>query len=69
MRLIERQWTPSAKQRRARLRGAIDVTGFAGVMLALLFLMMSGEMYITHPKSLPVDMASASNASPQAKMR
>jgi biopolymer transport protein TolR len=69
MRLIERQWTPSAKQRRARLRGAIDVTGFAGVMLALLFLMMSGEMYITHPKSLPVDMASARNASSQPNAR
>jgi biopolymer transport protein ExbD/biopolymer transport protein TolR len=69
MRFIESQWTPSAKQRRARLRGAIDVSGFAGVMLALLFLMMSGEMYITRPKSLPVDMAPARNASSQPNAR
>ncbi|MGB8661942.1 MAG: biopolymer transporter ExbD [Candidatus Acidiferrum sp.] len=69
MRFIESQWTPSAKQRRAHLRGVIDVSGFAGVMLALLFLMMSGEMYISHPKSLPVDMASARNASSQPNAR
>jgi biopolymer transport protein ExbD len=69
MRFIERQWTPSAKQRRARLRGAIDVSGFAGVMLALLFLMMFGEMYPMHPRSLPVDMASARHASAQANAR
>lgn len=69
MRFIERQWTPSAKQRRARLRGAIDVSGFAGVMLALLFLMMFGEMYPMHPRSLPVDMASARHASAQPNAR
>jgi biopolymer transport protein TolR len=65
MRFIESQWTPSAKQRRARPRGVIDVSGFAGVMLALLFLMMFGEMYPMHPWLFPVDMASARNASSQ----
>ena len=65
MRFIESQWTPSAKQRRSRIRGVIDVSGFAGVMLALLFLMMFGEMYPTHRHSLPVDMAPARNASSQ----
>jgi biopolymer transport protein TolR len=57
MRFIKSEWTPSAKQKRARLRGVIDVSGFAGIMLALVFLMMFGEMYPMHPKSLPVDMA------------
>ncbi len=34
-------------------------------MLALLFLMMFGEMYPMHAKLFPVDMASARNASSQ----
>ena len=65
MRFIKRQWTPSARQRRARLRGVIDVSGFAGVMLALLFLMIFGEMYPMHPLSLPVDMAFARHSTLQ----
>jgi biopolymer transport protein TolR len=65
MRFIESQWTPSAKHRRARLRGVIDVSGFAGVMLALLFLMMFGEMYPMHQWSLPVDMAFARHSTLQ----
>jgi biopolymer transport protein TolR len=65
MRFTERQWTPSAKQRRARLRGVIDASGFAGIMLALLFLMMFGEMYPMHPWSLPVDMAFARHSTLQ----
>jgi biopolymer transport protein TolR len=69
MRFVERQWNPSAKKRRARLRGVIDVSGFAGVMLALLFLMMFGEMYPMHPRSLPVDIPSARNASSQPNAR
>jgi biopolymer transport protein TolR len=44
----------------------MDVSGFAGVMLALLFLMMFGEMYPMHPKSLPVDMAFARHSTSQA---
>ena len=65
MRFIKRQWTPSAKQKRARLRSVIDVSGFAGVMLALLFLMIFGEMYPMHPWSLPVDMAFARHSTLQ----
>jgi biopolymer transport protein TolR len=65
MRLIERQWTPSAKQRRARLRGVIDVSGFAGVMLALLFLMMFGLTYPMHPRIAPVDMSAAQHSTLQ----
>jgi biopolymer transport protein TolR len=63
MRFIKSEWTPSAKQKRARLRGVIDVSGFAGIMLALVFLMMFGEMYPMHPKSLPVDMATTRHSS------
>ena len=65
MRFIKRQWAPSARQRRAPSRSTIDVSGFAGIMLALLFLMMFGEMYPMHPKSLPVDMAFARHSTPQ----
>jgi biopolymer transport protein TolR len=66
MRFINGQWIPSARRRRARLHGVMDVSGFAGVMLALLFLMMFGEMYPMHPKSLPVDMAFARHSTSQA---
>jgi biopolymer transport protein TolR len=65
MRFIESQWTPSAKQRRAPSPSVIDVSGFAGIMLALLFLMMFGEMYPMHPRSLPVDMAVARHSTSQ----
>jgi biopolymer transport protein ExbD len=65
MRFIESQWTPSAKQRRARLRGVIDVSGFAGVMLALLFLMMFGLRYPMHPRIAPVDMSVAQHSTLQ----
>ena len=65
MRFIESQWTPSAKQRRAHLRGVIDVSGFAGIMLALLFLMMFSEIYPMHPRSLPVDLAFARHSTSQ----
>jgi biopolymer transport protein TolR len=43
----------------------MDVSGFAGVMLALLFLMMFGAMYPMDPKSLPVDMAFAQHSTLQ----
>jgi biopolymer transport protein TolR len=65
MRFIESQWTPSAKQRRSPSPSVIDVSGFAGIMLALLFLMMFGEMYPMHPRSLPVDMAVARHSTSQ----
>jgi biopolymer transport protein TolR len=65
MRFIESQWTPSAKQRRARIRGVIDVSGFAGVMLALLFLMMFGLTYPMHPRIAPVDMSAAQHSTLQ----
>jgi biopolymer transport protein ExbD len=65
MRFIESQWIPSAKQRRAPSPSVIDVSGFAGIMLALLFLMMFGEMYPMHPRSLPVDMAVARHSTSQ----
>jgi biopolymer transport protein TolR len=57
MRLFVREPTWTTRKKRTPLRSVIDVSGFAGVMLALLFLMMFGEMYPMHPKSLPVDMA------------
>jgi len=57
MRLFVKPPTWTTRKKRAPLRSVIDVSGFAGVMLALLFLMMFGEMYPMHPKSLPVDMA------------
>ena len=55
MRFVASQWTPSAKQRRAPSRSVIDVSGFAGIMLALLFLMMFGLFYPGHPLQAPVD--------------
>ena len=57
MRLFVRQPTWTTRKKRAPLRSVIDVSGFAGVVLALLFLMMFGERYPMHPKSSPVDMA------------
>ena len=68
MRFIKSQWTPSANHRRAPSRSVLDVTGFAGVTLALLFLMMFGEIYPTHP-SLPVDMAFARHSTLQPNAR
>ena len=65
MKFMASQWTPSAKQRSAPSRSLIDVSGLAGIMLALLFLMMFGWMYPMHPRSLPVDMAIAPHSTLQ----
>ena len=63
MRFIAPQWRPSTGKRRSQFRSAMDVTGFAAVMLALLFLMMFGLIYPMHPRPLPVDMAVARHSS------
>lgn len=55
-------WT--TRKKRTALRSSIDVSGFAGVMLALLFLMIFGEMYPMHRHLLPVDMAVTRHSSP-----
>jgi biopolymer transport protein TolR len=65
MRLFVKPPAWTTRKKRAPLRSVIDVSGFAGVMLALLFLMMFGEMYPTHPHLFPVDMASVRNSSSQ----
>jgi biopolymer transport protein ExbD len=65
MKFIESQWTPSAKQRRTPSRSVLDVSGFAGIMLALLFLMMFGLFYPAHPVQAPVDMSVTQNSTLQ----
>jgi biopolymer transport protein TolR len=55
-------WT--TRKKRAPLRSVIDVSGLAGVMLALLFLMIFGEMYPMYRHLLPVDMAVTLHSSP-----
>jgi biopolymer transport protein TolR len=65
MKLIERQWTPSGKRRRIPPVSMLDVTGFAAVMLALLFLMMFGLGYPMHPRVAPVDMSVAQHSTLQ----
>jgi biopolymer transport protein ExbD len=35
----------------------LEVSGFAGILLALLFLMMFGLLYPAHPLQAPVDMS------------
>jgi biopolymer transport protein ExbD len=64
MRLTKPQWRPSAARHRASRRSVIDVSGFAGIMLALLFLTMFCEMYPIHRLQPPVDMAVARHSSP-----
>jgi biopolymer transport protein ExbD len=57
MRYTTPQWRPSAAKRRTRLRSAIDVSGFASVMFALLFLMMFSTMANYHPGWSGADLA------------
>jgi biopolymer transport protein ExbD len=57
MRFITPQWRPSAAKRRARLRSAIDVSGFASIMFALLFLQFGLLLPAHSPmRSLPADL-------------
>lgn len=57
MRLFVRPPSWTTRKRRAPLRSMIDVSAFASVMLALLFLMMFGLGYPMHPRTAPVDMS------------
>jgi biopolymer transport protein TolR len=71
MRFIKSQWTPSVKQRRTPPRSVLDVSGFAGVMLALVFLMIFGlgYGYPMHPRYAPVDMAVTEHSTLQTGAR
>jgi biopolymer transport protein TolR len=57
MRLFVKPPAWTTRKKRAPLRSVIDVSGFASVMLALLFLMMIGLRYPMHPRTAPVDMS------------
>jgi biopolymer transport protein TolR len=57
MRLFVKPPAWTTRKKRAPLRSVIDVSGFASVMLALLFLMMFGLRYPMHPRTAPVDMS------------
>jgi len=54
MRFSKPQWRPSLAKRRARVRSVIDVSAFAGVVLALLFLFLPLEVH--HPRYIPADL-------------
>jgi|HubBroStandDraft_1064217.scaffolds.fasta_scaffold134578_2 biopolymer transport protein TolR len=57
MRYTAPQWRPSAAKRRTRLRSAIDVSGFASIMFALLFLHLGFLLPAHRPmRSLPADL-------------
>jgi biopolymer transport protein TolR len=57
MRLFVRPPSWTTRKKRAPLLSMIDVSAFASVMLALLFLMMFGLGYPMHPRTAPVDMS------------
>ncbi len=65
MRLFVKPSAWTARKKRAPLRSLIDVSGFASVMLALLFLMMFGLRYPMHPRTAPVDMSVTQNSTLQ----
>jgi biopolymer transport protein ExbD len=57
MRYTAPQWRPSAAKRRTRLRSAIDVSGFASIMFALLFLHLGLLLPAHRPmRSLSTDL-------------
>jgi biopolymer transport protein TolR len=69
MRLFVRHPAWTTRKKRTPLRSVIDVSAFASVMLALLFLMMFGLRYPMHPRTAPVDMSFAQNSTLQPGAR
>jgi len=63
MRFIKPQWRPSLAKRRTRVRSVIDVSAFASILVALLFLFM--PLQIVHPSFLPADLPRVEHASPE----
>lgn len=65
MRYFKPQWKPSAKQRRAPIRGVLEISALASVMLAILALLMGPSLVVVDRKYLPVDMARTQHALPK----
>jgi biopolymer transport protein ExbD len=62
MRFTTPQWRPSAAKRRTPLRSAIDVSAFASIMFALLFLFL-GLYQPVHTFHPPADLAKGEHSS------
>ncbi|MGB2656317.1 MAG: biopolymer transporter ExbD [Candidatus Acidiferrum sp.] len=61
MRFTTPQWRPSAAKRRTPPRNVIDVSAFASIMFALLFLML-GMTPPSDTNSLPVDLTNSAHS-------